>query len=81
MDQGDKKKDNTKQKSPKMLNAYVYYSGLGFQMIAVIGLFTYAGYRLDKGAGGNAILWTAIFSLLGVFFSLYMVIKSVLKRK
>ena len=26
-------------------NSYLKYSGMGFQMIAIIGVFTYAGYK------------------------------------
>jgi len=58
-------------------NAYVKYSGLGFEMIAIIGIFTYAGYKIDESAH-HATKWvTALLSLTGVFVSLYFVIRSV----
>ncbi|MDP9048501.1 MAG: AtpZ/AtpI family protein [Bacteroidota bacterium] len=57
-------------------NSYLKYSGMGFQMIAIIGLFTYAGYKIDESAK-HPVKWvTAIFSLAGVFISLYLVIRS-----
>lgn len=65
----------------KPLQRYAYYSGLGFQMIAIIGIFTYLGHRLDQGAGSENRLWTVMFSLIGVCVSLYLVIRSVIRKK
>ncbi len=52
------------------------FSGMAFQMIAVIGLFTYAGYKIDTAASHNVKWVTAILSLAGVCISIYIVIKS-----
>ena len=53
------------------------FSGMGFQMIAVIGVFAFAGYKIDK-ATGHTVKWaTAGLSLVGVFIALYIVIRSV----
>lgn len=61
---------------PKGSNTYLKYSGLGFQMIAIIGLFTFIGYKIDKSAQ-HATQWvTAMMALIGVFIALYMVIRS-----
>jgi hypothetical protein len=58
-------------------NSYVKYSSLGFQMIAIIGVFAYAGYKIDK-ANHHQVQWaTAALSLTGVFISLYLIIRSV----
>ncbi|WP_448633985.1 AtpZ/AtpI family protein [Pedobacter panaciterrae] len=55
---------------------YVKYSGLGFQMILVIAVFTYAGYKIDE-LNHHKIQWvTCIFSLIGVLISIYLVITS-----
>ncbi|MFD0765504.1 AtpZ/AtpI family protein [Mucilaginibacter lutimaris] len=63
--------------SGKAVNAYAKYTGLAFQMIAVIGIFAFAGYEIDK-AGQHTTMWvTAALSLAGVFVSLYLVIRSV----
>jgi len=61
------------------LNAYVKYSGLGFQMIAIIGVFAYAGYKIDESAQHEVRWVTAMLSLAGVFISLYIVIVSLKK--
>jgi hypothetical protein len=58
-------------------NSYLKYSGMGFQMIATIGIFTYAGYKIDQAANHQTKWVTAILSLIGVFVSLYLVIRSV----
>jgi ATP synthase protein I len=61
------------------LNAYAKYSSLGFQMIAIIGIFTYAGYKIDEAAHHQVKWVTAALSLTGVFISLYIVIVSLKK--
>ena len=61
------------------LNAYAKYSSLGFQMIAIIGVFTYAGYKIDESAHHQVKWVTAVLSLTGVFISLYIVIVSLKK--
>ena len=53
------------------------FSGIGFQMIAIIGGFTYVGYKIDTSANHSVKWVTAILSLTGVFISLYVVIRSV----
>lgn len=70
--------------SPKKNNPlakYAYFSGIGFQMIAIIGLFTYAGYRIDQSSESSTPLWTAIFALIGVCLSIYVVIRMVTGKK
>lgn len=49
---------------------------MGFQMIAIIGLFAYGGYKIDESAHHQTKWVTAVLSLVGVFISLYLVIVS-----
>ena len=66
------------QKQPKkQLNKYARFSGIAFQMIIIIALFTYAGLKLDEAYPNNNKLYTVIFSLVGVAISMYYVIKQV----
>jgi hypothetical protein len=68
---------NEKDEGGSSSNNYLKYSGMGFQMIAIIGIFTYGGYKIDQSAH-HATKWvTAVLSLAGVFISLYVVIRSV----
>jgi hypothetical protein len=68
--------ENEPDKGSKPTNSYIKYSGLGFQMIAIIGMFTYAGYKIDESAHHQVKWVTATLALIGVFISLYVVIKS-----
>jgi len=70
-----------KNKGKRALNSYAYYSGMGFQMIAVIGIFAFIGYQIDEGRGSNTPIFTAFLSLAGVCASMYLVIRSVNKNK
>jgi len=58
-------------------NAYAKFTGLAFQMIAIIGVMAYIGYKIDASAGHTTKWVTAAMSLIGVFISLYLVIRSV----
>jgi hypothetical protein len=72
-------KNEQDENDDKPLNAYVKYSGVGFQMIAIIGLFAFAGYKIDESAHHQVKWVTAVLSLIGVFISLYIVIVSLKK--
>jgi len=53
------------------------FTGIAFQMIAIIGIFSFAGYKIDEAYHHNVKWVTAALSLTGVFISLYVVIRSV----
>jgi Putative F0F1-ATPase subunit Ca2+/Mg2+ transporter len=71
----DEQKDNSE--SNKQANNYLKFTGMGFQMLAIIGVFTYAGLKIDEAAHHQTKWVTAVLSLTGVFVSLYVVIRSV----
>ena len=58
-------------------SSYAKYTGMAFQMIAVIGIMTFAGYKIDEEAGHQTKWVTAVMSLTGVFISLYLMLRSV----
>lgn len=74
------KRNPNQNEDENNLSKYAYYSGLGFQMIAIIGVFTFIGYKIDQNMDNQKPVLTAILSLLGVCVSLYSVIKSVKKQ-
>lgn len=74
-------KKSKKTKQTDALTKYAYFSGIGFQMIAIIGLFTYIGYRIDLYRGTDSQLWTAIFALLGVSLSIYTTIRLAIRKR
>ena len=65
------------QKPGKQLNNYIKFSGIAFQMIAIICLFAFFGVWLDGKFPNNFSAYTLIFSLLGVALAMYFVIKQV----
>ena len=69
--------ENEQNKKAGPGNSYLKYSGMGFQMVVIIGGFSYAGHAIDKSAN-HGIQWvTATLALVGVFVSLFLVIRSV----
>ncbi len=72
-------KKNSKKQENKGLNDYAKYSGIAFQMIAVIGLTVWGGIKLDKLAGFEKPVFTIILSLLGVFAAIYTAVKDFIK--
>jgi predicted exporter len=60
----------------KPVNNYIKYTGIAFQMIAIIGVFSFAGYYIDQRSRHDVQWVTAILSLTGVLISLYLVIRS-----
>lgn len=64
----------------KQPNRWVVLSGLVFQMAAIIGGFTYAGYRIDlRERQSSTPTFTIILSLTGVAIALYVAIREVSK--
>jgi len=67
---------STPPRKPKP-NAYAKYSGLAFQMLATILLFTYGGYKLDEWQENQIPGWTLSLSLISIAASLYLFIRGV----
>ncbi|HZL76390.1 MAG TPA: AtpZ/AtpI family protein [Bacteroidales bacterium] len=76
--ESQKKKSQTKLSS-KGLKDFGKYSGLAFQMAALILLPTLGGVKLDKLTGWQTPVFTIILSLLGVFAAIYFTIKEFIK--
>ncbi len=76
----DKEKEEL-NRGKRAMNSYAYYTGIGFQMIAVIGIFAFIGYKIDASQHTSTPLYTAFFSLAGVLASLYLVIRSIKKNQ
>jgi F0F1-type ATP synthase assembly protein I len=76
--QKNQKKAPTNQES-KGLQDFGKYSGLAFQMIAIIAVMTWGGVKLDKVLGLSTPVFTIILSLLGVFAGIYVAVKDFIK--
>jgi len=64
--------DNRKGKNT---TNFIKYTGMGFQMLATIGLFAFAGYKIDGYRHSEKFIFMAIFGLVGVLVSLYQVVR------
>ena len=71
----DEQKDDND--AGKQANNYMKFTGMAFQMVVIIGLFSFAGYKIDESAGHQTKWVTAVLALAGVFISLYLVIRSI----
>jgi F0F1-type ATP synthase assembly protein I len=63
----------------KNLSDYARYSGMAIQMLAIILLGVFAGFKLDKWLHTRPIL-TVILSIVSVALSIYFVTKDLIRR-
>ncbi|MEN8228324.1 MAG: AtpZ/AtpI family protein [Bacteroidota bacterium] len=63
------------------MKSFARYSGMGFQMIAIILLFYWVGSKLDERAASDKPVYTAILTVLGVFAGLYIALKDFIIKK
>ena len=67
-------------KKPKPpLSAYARFSGIAFQMVAIIALGVFLGLKLDQYFEKEK-LFTLVCSLSSVILSIYFVIKQIIKH-
>ena len=75
-------KKQSRQKKPKSkptsLNSYARYSGLAFQMIAIILVGVLGGMKLDKIVKWEFPVFTLVFTLLAVVMSMYFAVKDLI---
>ncbi len=69
--------DLKKQKSNSKINNYAKYSGIAFQMIAVIAIGCYGGVKLDEKFPNKYSVFTIVCSLLSVGIATYIAIRQV----
>jgi F0F1-type ATP synthase assembly protein I len=69
------KQPNQKKNNYSGLDQYAKYSGIAFQMVAIILVFVWAGKKIDEKYFQGKDIFVIILSLLGVGISLYLVLK------
>jgi F0F1-type ATP synthase assembly protein I len=69
--------ENPKSKKPqkKPDNLLFRYIGLAFQMMAILGLAVFAGYKLDQRMGNSFPIFLLIFSFVALGVVLWQIIK------
>ncbi len=63
----------------KSLNDYARYSSMAIQMLAIILLGVFAGFKLDQWLDTKPIL-TVVLSIVSVVISIYAVTKDLLRK-
>lgn len=71
--------ESNEPKRNNRFNQYARYSGIAFQMIAIVLIGTYGGMKLDEIVENDHSIFTIICSLLAVGMSMYYVIRQVNK--
>jgi hypothetical protein len=64
---------------PKTLFNYGRYSGMAFQMLAIILLGVFGGVKLDKWLELSFPVFTLLLSVLSVILSIYQAVRELLK--
>ena len=69
------------EQSKKAANDLARYSGMAFQMIAIILAGLFGGRGLDRAFHTKKPVFTAILIVLAVFIAIYIVVKDLLKKQ
>lgn len=71
--------NNHNDQDPKeRLNSYARFSGIAFQMIAIIAIGTFVGVKLDEKYPNKYSLFSMILSFSSVIIALIFVIKRII---
>lgn len=62
------------------MKEYGKYSAIAFQLLAIVFLGTYVGYRIDMELPEVKPLFTVILSLLSIGIGLYVTLKDLTKK-
>ncbi|KRP30519.1 MAG: hypothetical protein ABS28_03675 [Cryomorphaceae bacterium BACL22 MAG-120619-bin32] len=66
-----------KDDQKKPLNSYARYSGLAIQMLAIIGVGTFIGIKVDEKFPNKHKLFTLVASLSSVIIAIFVVIRTI----
>jgi len=76
-----KSKPNKQKSNPSQLNNYARYSGLAFQMIAIILVGVFGGIKLDEIVKWEFPVFTLVLTLVAVVASMYYAVKDLIRFK
>lgn len=66
------------QNQGKQLSGYARYSGLVFQMMAIIGIGVFIGFKLDQRYPNKHQLFTTFLSLFSVIAAIVYIVKRII---
>lgn len=78
MNQFNKEKQKQFNKKNNKRNSYAYFSSIAIQMVAIIGIGTFIGVKLDQQYPNKHNLYTLILSLNSVIISIVYVIRRII---
>lgn len=67
------------RKQKNKLKGYAKYSNMAFQMVAIILIGTFGGFKLDEYLNWGFPVFIVLFSLISVILAIYISIKDFLK--
>jgi len=69
-----------KQNNPKKkFDNFIRYSSLGFEMMAIIAIFTFAGYKIDQWMENEFKIFTLLLMVLSVIGAIIYGTKNLIK--
>ncbi len=74
-------KNKLQNKKQKETRAFVKYSSMGFQMLAIMLLGVWGGIQLDKLVHTSKPYFTIGLTIIGVILAVYTSIKDLLRMK
>ncbi|WP_340111749.1 AtpZ/AtpI family protein [Maribellus mangrovi] len=74
-------KRKQKNKPKNKFDDFVRYSSLGFEMMAIIGGFTFLGYKIDQWMKNDFKGFTLGFAIFSVIAAIIYGTRSLLKKK
>lgn len=72
---------NRKSSNKKGFDNFIRYSGLGFEMMAIIGGFTFLGFKIDQWIDNQFKGFTLGLMILGVVIAIIHGTRNLLKKK
>jgi len=73
-------KHQKQNKPKKKFDNFIRYSGLGFEMMAIIAVFTFAGYKIDQWMNNDFKAFTFGLMVLSVVIAIIYGTKNLLKK-
>jgi F0F1-type ATP synthase assembly protein I len=70
---------NRFQKNKNKFDAFIRYSSLGFEMMAMIVVGTFLGFKIDQWLENNFKWFTLVLMVLSVIGSVFYFIRKLLK--
>ena len=71
---------NPQNPNRKKFDNFIRYSGLGFEMMAIIAIFTFLGYKIDQWMGNEFKGFTFGLMIFSVIIATIYGIRNLLKK-